>query len=767
MKIQQQGNAVEIYGAETEECVFSIATTAVAFETLSAKLYSDRVTAIIRELSVNAHDAHVDAGRKNLPFEIDLPTALTPEFRIRDFGHGMDDVQIRELYCTYFSSSKQRTNKQIGGFGIGSKSPFSYTQGFTVTAFQHGEKRTYSAYINEHRVPAVVRLSTEPTDEKDGLEVKFPVKGNDFYEFRNKAADVFEFFEPKPTINIRDFKVSTTEYSLEGSNWKMQKINNNNTIRLIQGSIPYRLRGFEETLPQNVKHMLTMPLDIFVPIGTLSPAANRETLTNEKATIDKLKDILIKVNSEIVDCMEKKVNACTTGYERLTVLSSFNGDALRDYAHKLWDKTIGDVNLFGDKQLKSEAFPDIAVHQYTQYRATARILLGRDITRPIYLSLGGSDNNLLKSEYIIADTAHGSHQKLRRYMESGLCKSGSVIAIFVRELPKKPTDFNAAAHMANAQEFLQAVGNPPATLLSSIDIPKSERERTVKAFTPKYWAGYAQHKADCAGLWHSFPNLKTYPDTAPIYYYMRTFHGRPIEIGHETATPRHINDTVGAMLKFLNIKDFKSVISIAKDRKPPRKCTAKWIDLIPMFVDHAVAFLEQNPVTVYDNECSLTDNSSCKIQGLKGPLFDEAFKIAEQTQMPAKHYVLFNLNATLRDARLAKALQTCITHNDTRAEELAQEIRNQYPLLMRSREDLAQFYINHTNNHPRRVYVITGDNSNANTNNDAARIEDAGEHNQVGSGSDGPCDRVIQGREDILPGQDVADVETLSAGAEV
>ena len=97
MKIQQQGNAVEIYGAETEEQVFQIATTAVAFETLSAKLYSDRVTAIIRELSANAHDAHVDAGRKNLPFEIDLPTALAPEFRIRDFGHGMDDAQIREL----------------------------------------------------------------------------------------------------------------------------------------------------------------------------------------------------------------------------------------------------------------------------------------------------------------------------------------------------------------------------------------------------------------------------------------------------------------------------------------------------------------------------------------------------------------------------------------------------------------------------------------------------------------------------------------------
>ena len=59
---------------------FSIAQTSKMFKILSDSLYSDKVMAVIRELSTNANDAHVAAGNKN-PFKVTLPTQATLTLR--------------------------------------------------------------------------------------------------------------------------------------------------------------------------------------------------------------------------------------------------------------------------------------------------------------------------------------------------------------------------------------------------------------------------------------------------------------------------------------------------------------------------------------------------------------------------------------------------------------------------------------------------------------------------------------------------------------
>ncbi len=72
-------------GVETDGIIsagnFNIKTTAKAFEILSSGIYSNPIHAIVRELSANAYDAHVAAGTTNVPFEITLPSALSPRRR--------------------------------------------------------------------------------------------------------------------------------------------------------------------------------------------------------------------------------------------------------------------------------------------------------------------------------------------------------------------------------------------------------------------------------------------------------------------------------------------------------------------------------------------------------------------------------------------------------------------------------------------------------------------------------------------------------------
>ena len=61
---------------------FSIAQTSKMFKILSDSLYSDKVMAVIRELSTNANDAHVASGNRN-PFKVTLPTQANPNFTVR------------------------------------------------------------------------------------------------------------------------------------------------------------------------------------------------------------------------------------------------------------------------------------------------------------------------------------------------------------------------------------------------------------------------------------------------------------------------------------------------------------------------------------------------------------------------------------------------------------------------------------------------------------------------------------------------------------
>ena len=60
MKLQSETNVIERSG-NFEESNYTIEATAKAFSILSDQLYSNKIRAVIRELSTNAYDSHVDA----------------------------------------------------------------------------------------------------------------------------------------------------------------------------------------------------------------------------------------------------------------------------------------------------------------------------------------------------------------------------------------------------------------------------------------------------------------------------------------------------------------------------------------------------------------------------------------------------------------------------------------------------------------------------------------------------------------------------------
>ena len=183
-----------------ESTSFSIKANAHAFSVLSDKLYSNKIAAIIRELSTNAYDAHVAANNAD-PIEITLPNIFDLHFIVKDngvglsedqvIGHKEGDVYYPGIFNTYFESTKQESNEYIGALGLGSKSPFCYVNSFIVESRYNKKKTVYSCFKDVNGFPSVAKLSSINTEERDGLTVIVSVNPDDIDEFVNRVKQYF------------------------------------------------------------------------------------------------------------------------------------------------------------------------------------------------------------------------------------------------------------------------------------------------------------------------------------------------------------------------------------------------------------------------------------------------------------------------------------------------------------------------------------------------------------------------------------------------
>lgn len=303
---------------------FRIRNSAKAFSILSSGLYANKIRAIIRELSCNAVDSHVAAGTTDTPFEVHLPNQLEPWFAVRDFGTGLNHEQVTNIYTTYFESTKTASNEFIGALGLGSKSPFSYTDNFTVTAVQGGVKRIYSAFINEEGVPSIALMDTTGTAELNGIEVKFSVNDQwDFSKFRDEARSVFTYFRQRPTITgVSNLQFNDVKYVDRDIIPGVHQCDTDRSMA-VMGNIAYPIEvPNAETNLGDLARLLNCGLEMHFEIGELDFQASREGLSYIPQTIDSIRAKLTAVNAKLADHVTERANEKTNLWERAIYLDS-------------------------------------------------------------------------------------------------------------------------------------------------------------------------------------------------------------------------------------------------------------------------------------------------------------------------------------------------------------------------------------------------------------------------------------------------------------
>jgi hypothetical protein len=352
---------------------FTIAQTSKMFKILSDSLYSDKVMAVIRELSTNAYDAHVAAGNKN-PFKVILPTQADPTFTVRDYGTGLSQKDMEELYTTYGASNKNDSNDFVGCLGLGSKSPFAYTKSFSTTSYYNGKAYNYIAAMDEGGVPSLNLFGVTETNEPNGLEISFAVKQYDFTEFSNKSKRIFHYFKMKPIIEggvcdtLQDHSYSHTNTVIEGKGWKIGRVSPNHYqypshhygpgsgVVAIMGNIAYPVdaskiigdeketnsndaiqrwnRAFKKADVDNWKNLVReilnsgLYLEIQFGIGELDMDVSRESLQYTKNVINVLRERTQEIYLTLKEDMSKKLEACTNlvdAYQTYYSLSDLAG----------------------------------------------------------------------------------------------------------------------------------------------------------------------------------------------------------------------------------------------------------------------------------------------------------------------------------------------------------------------------------------------------------------------------------------------------------
>ena len=186
------------------------------FNVLRNQLYSDKILAVIREYSCNAVDANVEAGKSATPISVSLPNRLCSTFKVRDFGNGLTDADIHDIYAFYGESTKRKSNAMIGQLGLGSKSAFAYGDNFVINSFVNGVKNTYNAFIDDSQVGQIAKLGSEATTETNGVEIVISVKDCDYEVFRTKAEGLFKHFKVQPIVKGAAVDLTKSECVLSG-----------------------------------------------------------------------------------------------------------------------------------------------------------------------------------------------------------------------------------------------------------------------------------------------------------------------------------------------------------------------------------------------------------------------------------------------------------------------------------------------------------------------------------------------------------------------
>ena len=274
------------------------------FQMLRTNLYSDIYGSIIREIASNVMDSHIEAGKPDAVGEIEWINenrllGVDAQLIIRDFGVGLSPERMKTVYGNYLSSTKRDSNDQTGGFGLGSKVPFAYTDSFFVKTVFEGTEYKYLCYIDETQLGAISLLEKKETTRQNGTEIIVPAKMQyDKSTFQHSIFAQLTYFKNFNYININGPKA---EVKFENEHCIIANQSTHSNLHIVLGTVAYPIDF--DALGLNRYGFLNCYVGLKFNVGELQPTLSRESLfwndSVKKKVLTKLEKAKVSIRKEI------------------------------------------------------------------------------------------------------------------------------------------------------------------------------------------------------------------------------------------------------------------------------------------------------------------------------------------------------------------------------------------------------------------------------------------------------------------------------------
>jgi DNA topoisomerase VI, subunit B len=369
MKLDETKPYLETSG-ELEEQFFSIQDTGMIFDILRNKMYSNPILAICREITCNARDAHREVGNSDVPVHIHIPNTLEPYYKVKDFGPGISPDRMSNIFIKYTASTKRSDNVQTGGFGLGAKTPFSYSDSFSIITNHNGIQYNYSCNIDETKVGKLMLMSQSPTEEPNGTEIIIPVQAKNFNEFATWTEQACRAWKVRPVI--KGARLEWKEYKpiLEGSNWSIVQSEGyyNRSAKMIIDGIEYPLdlNVLKKYADASLIDAAQGDFVMHFGVGELSLSASREQIYIDEKTQKVLRERLALIKKEIKQSVQDKIDAM----DNLWLANIYYRKQLRQAFHSI--TFLGTLSWKGIELGDSYAYTKCSVFSFVKGKYTRR-----------------------------------------------------------------------------------------------------------------------------------------------------------------------------------------------------------------------------------------------------------------------------------------------------------------------------------------------------------------------------------------------------------
>lgn len=306
MEVSQMSDAVThaVIG-KVQSVEMGVSDSAALMHIFSTTLYTYPKLATVREIICNGWDGHIVAERLDIPLEITIDERCIV---IRDFGPGIPHDKIGPVYGVFGDSTKRTDSRSTGGFGLGSKAPFSYTDNFEVVSNHGGLKSVYRVSKSSMAAggkPSIDTMVQLPTEE-EGIRVTIPLKTpHDMQPFIKHIREVLVLGGISAKLNGELVETLPTHETPTGYIISSFVGTLTDKINLRYGNVVYpipRMEHYGEMWDQVQRNMSNLwghaNITFLAEPDTISIAPSREALIFTDSTVETIRQLLSKFNPQ-------------------------------------------------------------------------------------------------------------------------------------------------------------------------------------------------------------------------------------------------------------------------------------------------------------------------------------------------------------------------------------------------------------------------------------------------------------------------------------